>query len=121
MTVSIDKFFTIIKNGAWHNIDQLADQLGLRTSKLTEFSKFLSEHGLLKYDDKTHKIKIEPIWKLLLPEPELPETKTTVATFIIPPETSIDVQTTHISNLSNIELEVSLRINSKIKEVAINT
>ena len=118
--MNIDKFFTAIKDGGWHSIDALSDELGLETGKLIEFSKFLSEKGLLKYEDKTHKIRIELIWKLLLPEQaETAEPRTTVATFIIPPETSIDVQSTNISNLSNVELEVSLRFDSKIKEVAI--
>ena len=117
--MSIDKFFAAIKKGGRHSIDELSDQLGLQASKLTELSKFLSDRGLIKYEDKTHRIKIEPIWKLLLPEEESPKPKTTVATFIVPPETSIDVQSTQISNLSNIELEVSLRIINKIKEVAI--
>jgi hypothetical protein len=118
--LSIDKFFTIIKDGAWHSIDELSDQLGIQTSKLVELSNLLSKHGLLKYEEKTNRIKIESIWKLILPEEEEPtEPKTTVATFIIPPETSIDVQSTRISNISNVELEVNLRINQKIKEIAI--
>lgn len=115
----IDKFFAVIRKGAWHSIDQLSDQLALPTSKLIEFAKFLSERGMLKFEEKTQRIKIEPIWKLLLPTEESTEPKPTIATFIIPPETSINVQSTHISNLSNIELEVNLRINDKIKEVAI--
>jgi len=116
----LEKFFTALKDGTWHSLNELSDQLGIPTDKLAEFSRFLSEHGFLKHDAKTDKIKIEPVWKLLLPEEhELPEPKTTVATFIIPPETSIDVQSTHISNLSNIEIEVSLRVNGKVKEVAI--
>lgn len=118
--MSIEKFFSVIKDGEWHRADELSNQLGVQTSKLLEFSKLLSEHGLLKYEEKTGKIKIESVWKLLLPEQdELTETKTTVATFIIPPETSIDIQSTHISNVSNVEVEVNLRIDSKIKEVAI--
>ena len=118
--MNIEKFFSAIKDGEWHRADELSDQLGLPISKLIEFSEFLSEHDLLKYEGKIGKIKIEPIWKLLLPEDAEPtETKTTVATFIIPPETSIDVQSIHISNVSNVELEVNLRIDSRIKEVAI--
>jgi len=118
--LSVEGFFTIIKDGAWHSIDELSDKLGIQTSKLIELVKLLSEHGLLKYEDKAQRIRIEPVWKLLLPEQDEPaEPKTTVATFIIPPETSIDVQSTHISNISNVEVEVSLRIDSKIKEVAI--
>jgi len=120
-TLSIDEFFTVIKDGAWHSIDEVSDQVGLQTSKLTKLSKLLSEHGLIKYEEKNHRIKIEPSWKLLLQEEEPTEPKTTLASFIIPPKTSIDVQSTHISNIGNIELEVSLRIDSKIKEVAIKT
>jgi hypothetical protein len=118
--LSIEKFFSVLKDGTWHSISELGDQLGIQTSKLIELSKLLSEHGLIEYEDKTNRIKIEPIWKLLLPEEDNPpEPKTTVATFILPPETSIDVQSTHITNLSNIELEIDLRINSTIKEMAI--
>ena len=123
--MSLDRFFTVIKDGEWHSIDELSDRIRLQTSKLTKLSQFLSDHGLLKYDDETHRIKIKPMWKLLLPDFGEPteraraEQKTTLATFIIPPETSIDVQSTRISNLSDVEVEVSLRIDNKIREVTI--
>jgi hypothetical protein len=119
--LNIEKFFAILKHGAWHDVYELADQMEIQTDKLIEFSQFLSEQGIIKYEDKTHRIKIEPEWKRLLPiESELAEPKTTVATFIIPPETSIDVRSTRISNVSKIELEVALRITNKIQEIAIN-
>jgi hypothetical protein len=83
--------------------------------KNAELRKKLEDHG---YRNETIDKLIE--LKLLLQEEDAPpEPKTTVATFILPPETSIDVQSTHITNLSNIELEIDLRINSKIKEIAI--
>jgi len=120
IALSIDKFFAAIKGGEWHSIDGLSERLGIPASKLVELSRFLSEHGLLKYDDENHKVKIRAIWKLFLPEEEeSTEPKTTVATFIIPPETSIDVQSMQISNISDVEVEVSLRIANRIKEVAI--
>jgi len=60
------------------------------------------------------------MWKLLLPEEDkISEPKTTVATMILPPETSIYVQSTQITNLDNVELEINLRINSKINSIAI--
>lgn len=123
--MGISRFFAAIKDGAWHNVNELSKQLLLQTGKLTEFSKFLHEKGLVKFDEVSNRIRIEPIWKLLLPEgedgEELNEPKPTccTATLIIPPETSVDVQSTQIRNLSSIELEVSLRIDNKIKEVAI--
>jgi hypothetical protein len=113
-------FFASIKDGEWHSIDVLSDSIGLQTSKLIKLSQFFSDHNLLKYDDEKQRIRIKPMWKLFLPEQGKPaEPKTTLATFIIPPETSIDVQSTHISNLSNVELEVCLRFDDKIKEVTI--
>jgi hypothetical protein len=117
--LSIDKFFATIKNGEWHSIDELADKLGIPTSKLEELSKFLSERGLITYQEKNRRIKIQPLWKLLLPEEQTNDPKTIVTTFMIPPQASIDVQSTHISNISNVELAVSLRIDNKIKEVTI--
>jgi len=119
--LNIEKFFAIIKDGAWHDLAELANQMEIQPDKLTEFSQFLSEQGIIKYENKTHTIKIEPEWKRLLPtESELAEPKTTVATFIIPPETTIDVQSTRVSNLSRIQLEVTLRISDKIEELSIN-
>lgn len=115
----MDKFFAAIKDGAWHSIEDLSGQLGIQISKLDKLSKILSEHGIIKYEEKIHRIKIKPLWKLLLPEEEPNEPKTIVATFIMPPQTSIDLQSTRISNISNIELEVTLRADDKIKEVAI--
>ncbi|MDH5438713.1 MAG: hypothetical protein OEX76_07420 [Candidatus Bathyarchaeota archaeon] len=119
--MSIEKFFTTIKDGSWHSIDDLSDQLELPPNKLTELSKFLSDHDLLQYDDKIQRIRIRLIWKLLLTTNEEPnEPKTTVATLVIPPQNSIKVQSIQFNNISDVEVEVSLRISSeKISEVAI--
>ena len=120
MNVSIDKYFSAIKNGTWHSIDQLSNELPFSANKIKELSKLFSERGLLKYDKEKQKIKIQPIWTLLLPTEEEAKTqKNTIANFIIPPHASVDVQSTHISNLSNVEVELTLRINNKISEIAI--
>ncbi len=117
--MSIERFFASIKDGGWRGIDDLARELGIQTSKLTKLSKLFSDYGLIKYEQEARRIRIDPLWKLLLPEEEPNEPKTIVATLIIPPQTTIDFQSTHISNISNFELEVTLRIDEKIKEVAI--
>jgi hypothetical protein len=118
--LSIDTFFAAIKNGTWHGIDQLSNQLAISTVKLEELSRFLSNRGLISYDEKDRRIKIQPMWTLLLPtEEELKIPKPLVANFVIPPHASIDIQSTHISNMSNVEVEVTLRIDNKIREVTI--
>ena len=116
--MSIDKFFAAIKNGRWQNIDELSEKLGISIIKLEELSKFLSERSLIAYQEKNRKIRIQPLWRLILPEEQC-DPKATVTTFMIPPKASIDVQSTHISNISNVEVAVSLRIDKKIREVTI--
>ncbi len=118
--MTISKFFAAIKNEGWHSINELSDTLGIPTSKLDELSKFLSERGLVTYEEKKRRIKIQPLWRLLLPEEQQSDPKNIVETFIIPPQGSIDAQSTYISNISNIELAVRVRAhNKKIREVTI--
>jgi len=117
--LSVDTFFAAIKNGAWHSIDELSNQLAISTVKLKELSRFLSNRGLIKYEEKNHRIKIQPIWTLLPTEEEPKIPKNIIANFVIPPHASIDIQSTHISNMSNVEVEVTLRLDNKIREVAI--
>jgi hypothetical protein len=118
--MNLENYFAIVKDGSWHNIEELSDKLNLPQDKLIELSRFLSEHGLAKYDEEENRIRLEPKWKLLLPEEEKPtEPKTALATLIIPPDSSVDVQSTQIRNLSGVELEISLRVNGKIRELAI--
>jgi len=119
--LSIDTFFAAIKNGTWHTIDELSNQLAISTAKLEELSRFLSNSGLVKYEEETRRIMIQPIWKLLLPTEEEPKNhKNIIANFIIPPHASIDIQSAHISNISNVEVEVTLRLDNKIRDVAID-
>jgi len=120
--LNVENFFAILKDGKWHNIPEIAKQLEIPEDKLTEFLQYLSKQGIIDYEDKPHRIKITPEWKELIPEEkDTPaEPKNTVTTVIIPPETTINVQSTLIQNATKIELEVTLRINSKIQEVIIN-
>jgi len=117
--LSIDTFFAAIKNGAWHSINDLSNQLAISTVKLKELSRFLSDRDLVKYDEKDHRIKIQPIWTLPPTEEEPKTPKNIIANFVIPPHASIDIQSTHISNISNVEVELTLRLDNKISEIAI--
>jgi DNA-binding IclR family transcriptional regulator len=65
--LSAEKIFDALKDGEWHDLNELTDQTQIQTNKLIEFSKFLHEQGIITYEDKTHRIKINPEWKSLLP------------------------------------------------------
>jgi hypothetical protein len=119
--LSAEKIFSVLKDEAWHSVAELSEKTEIEANKLVEYSQFLAGKGIVLYDDKNQRVKIVPEWsRLLPPETELVEPRSTVANFIIPGKTSVVVQSTRISNLSQIELEVTLRIKDRIREVAIN-
>ena len=64
--MTIEKFFTILKDGEWHNLTDLSNQIKVQTDKLTEFAYFLSKKGLITYEEKTCKIKIKHEWQNIL-------------------------------------------------------
>lgn len=100
---------------------ELAQQAETEANKLIEYSQYLAGKGIVKYEDQKQRVKIEPEWSYLpLDETELLKPRSTMATFMIPGKTSVSVQSTRISNLTNMELEITLRINNRIREVAIN-
>ena len=62
------KLFSILKDGEWHDLTDLSDEIHVQKNKLAEFSLFLSKQGVVAYDDKAHRIRIEPEWQNLLPD-----------------------------------------------------
>jgi hypothetical protein len=119
--LGIERFFAILKDDAWHSIAELSEQTETEANKLVEYAQFLAGKGVVIYEDKTQRIKIEPEWNHIIPqETEMLEPKSTIATFIIPGETSVEFQHTLISNLTKIEIELTIRSNKRIQEIAID-
>jgi hypothetical protein len=75
--LTIEKLFTIIKDGQWHQIDELSDQTKLEKDKLTQFFQYLSIQNIITYEEKTNRIKVEPEWQNLLPTETEPTQPTT--------------------------------------------
>ncbi len=71
--MACEKLFTAIKDGNWHNLNDLAKQLQISTQKLTECIQYLTKQGILTQQQGTENIKIEPDWKNRLPEEALTE------------------------------------------------
>jgi hypothetical protein len=109
----------------WHEIGKVANTLGVSEKHLKETASFLSSAGILQYDDERGLIKIKENWKTLLISEENYETKgldkTAIGTIILPPEKTVTIQNTNITNLTNQTLELELKINTKLREIAINT
>ena len=117
--MSLEGYFSVISDGMWHSLEHLSKQLRLQMGKIEKLSALLSKHDIISYEEKTHRIRLRPLGKLLLPEEESRELKNTVATIIIPSQSTVNVQSTFISNLSDLDLELTLRFTDKIKDVII--
>ncbi len=69
--MSSEKLFSTLKDGAWHNINDLAPNLGIPAVKLAECARDLRDKGIVEYEEETQRIKIEPKWVTLLPDEKL--------------------------------------------------
>jgi DNA-binding IclR family transcriptional regulator len=66
--LSSEEFFDTIKDGTWHKLNELADQLKVPFEKLIELSLSLNNQGIIQYQEETQRIKIKPEWKALFPD-----------------------------------------------------
>ena len=80
------------------------------------------EKDLIQHNPATDQIKLYQNWKtLLINQREAQAQPTTaVGTMIIPSQKTLMIQSTRITNLTDISLELGIRINKKIREIAIN-
>ena len=116
--MSLETFIEAIKDEDWHRINELSDKLGISISKLDQLSKVLFSFGLIKYDQKNRRIMIHPLWRRL-PNEQPNEPKKLVANLIIPPHSGIDIDSAHISNVSEVDVEITLRFDNKIRDLTI--
>jgi len=83
----------------------------------------LTEKDLIQHNPATNQIKLSQNWKtLLINQKEAQEQPATAAvgTIIIPPQKTLMIQSTRITNLTDTSLELEIRINKKIREIAIS-
>jgi hypothetical protein len=58
--MTIEKFFTILKDGEWHDLTDLSNQIQVQTDKLTEFAHFLSKKEIIVTKKKLAESKSNP-------------------------------------------------------------
>lgn len=104
----------------------MAETLQVPQSKLQQIIAFLTETELIQHNPATNQIKLNQNWKtLIVNQKETRETSeqqetTAVGTIIIPSKQTLIIQCTRITNLTDASLELEIRINKKIREIAIN-
>lgn len=81
--------------------------------------KSLLKSSVIEYAPETRKIRLRS-WVRNLPNSiEVENGKLTVGTIILPPSASIIIQDTVIMNVSDIEIELEVKIDGKIRELSI--
>ena len=128
MSAKLEQLLALLSDNVWHNTNETAKTLEIPQDKLQQIIKFLTETDLIQHNPATNQIKLNQNWKTLIinqketnPETQTANTETTaVGTIIIPPQKTLIIQCTRITNLTDNSLELEIRINKKLNEIAIN-
>jgi len=81
----------------------------------------LSETNIVEYEAKGNNVRIKPEWQRMFKnvyEEQVLE-KAAVGTVVLPPKKSLTIQGVYVTNLTEKELEISMRVNEKLEEFAI--
>jgi len=127
LSTKLEKIIDALKDNVWHNIDEITQKLEIPKDKAQKVIQFLTEADLIQHNPATNQIKLNQNWKTLIinqqettPENQTPQQTTAVGTIIIPQQQTLLIQCTRITNLTDNSLELEIRINKKINEIAIN-
>ena len=118
--MSARNLLELIEDGEWHSLSELAEKLKASPGDLTEMAKALSECRVVEHEEKAEKVRLTPWAKNLVADVELEEGKVAVGSIILPPEGNVTIQDTVISNFTDNNLELGLRIDKKLRELAIS-
>jgi hypothetical protein len=127
LSAKLEKLLASLGDNVWHNIDEIAKTLEIPLDKLQQVIKFLTETDIIQHNQATNQIKLDQNWKTLIinqketnPETQTQPEQTAVGTIIIPPQKTLIIQCTRITNLTDNSLELEIRINKRLNEIAIN-
>jgi len=112
----------LIHNGEWHSLNELAQKLNISINEVTKLVETLANFKVVIHLKETQQVKLRSLIRNLPLNLEFNEEKEKVAigTIILPPEGTITIQNTVISNFTEDDLEIGVRINQKLKEIAIS-
>jgi cellobiose-specific phosphotransferase system component IIA len=122
LSTKLQSLLSLLSDNVWHNIDETAKILEIPQKRFRQVIALLTEKNLVQHNRATNQIRLSHNWKtLLINQKETQEQPTaTVGTIIIPPQKTLMIQSTRITNLTDTSLELNVSINKKIREIAIN-
>jgi predicted transcriptional regulator len=130
LSTKLEKLLALLNDNVWHNIKEVAETLEIPQEKAQKIIEFLTQADMIQHNPTTNQIKLNQNWKTLIINQKetspttqtqtTQETATAIGTIIIPPQKTLIIQCTRITNLTDTSLELEIRINKKLNEIAIN-
>jgi len=127
LSTKLEKLINVLSDNVWHNVDQVVASLNIPQSKVQSIINFLAETDIIEHNSATNQIKLNQSWKNLLVNQSNPNSEnnaakqnTAIGTFILPPHQPLVIQCTRITNLTDANLELEIRWDNKIREIAIS-
>jgi len=119
--VKAQTLLDLINNGEWHNLNELAQKLNVPLNEVTKIVESLAECKVVTHLEETQQVRLTSWIRNLLANQEFnEEEKVALGTIILPPKANVTIQDTVISNFTEDDLEIGVRINQKLKEVSIS-
>ena len=121
MSTKLERMLNLLGDNVWHNIDETAKTLEIPREKLQQVVTLLTETDMIQHNAATNQIKLDQTWRTLTIDTEETQPETTaVGTMIMPPQKTLIIQCTRITNLTDTSIELEFRIDKRIREIAIN-
>ena len=119
---TIDHFLTKLQDGAWHSLRTLSRNFNIPKNRLETLSALLAEPKIVEYNPAKSQVKIGNRWRKLLEntDTEGKRHKTAVGTVALPPNGTVTVQGVQMTNLLKKEIEINMRLDARIREIAIS-
>ena len=119
----LDHFLGLIADGAWHNLKDIAENADIPEHRVNTLSKILSQTSIVDYEASRGQVRISQEWRKMLESirEEEEEEKAAVGTIVLPPKKSMILQNIQLTNLTEKELELDVKVTQTLKELAIGT
>jgi hypothetical protein len=118
----IDRFLNLIQDGTWHSLGTLSRNFKTPEKKLENLSELLAGPKIVEYNPGKSQVKIGKRWQKFIDNTgtEGGSEKTAVGTVVLPPKRAVTVQGVQMTNLLKKEIEISMKLNARIREIAIS-
>lgn len=122
MATKLQKLFGILGDNEWHSLNHITGELDITESKFEQMVSLLKEADVIQHDQTSNQIRLNQGWNsfLVCPE-EISSASGMIGTIIVSPQQSLIIQCTRITNLTDTSLELEVRGDKKLREIAINT